>query len=205
MNDIKAIIFDYGNVIAHVDHLKFFKTVAPHSSLSLQQMLDEHRKEPNLIVEYESGRLSSGEFIAESIKRLRLGLSHAEFHTAFTNIFKRIHSTINLIRDLKPHYTIALLSNTNEIHFKAEIETVEVFPLFECVTVSYKLGAMKPSPRIYADAITKVAVRPDQCVYIDDIAEYVSAAAAAGINAIQYTGHIELLKALTAFEVRTGS
>jgi HAD superfamily hydrolase (TIGR01509 family) len=202
MNNIKAIIFDYGNVIAHVDHLRFFNAVAPRSALTLQQMFDEHRKEPNLIVEYESGRMTSEEFIATSMQRLQLSMSAEEFHSAFTDIFQRIHSTITLIRQLKPHYKIGLLSNTNTIHFKSEIETVEVFPLFDTVTLSYEVGAMKPLENIYHDALTKLALQPNECAYIDDIPEYVGAAAKCDINAIHYTSHDNLLASLDALGVR---
>ena len=46
---------------------------------------------------------------------------------------------------------------------------------------------MKPERRIYEHALKNLAVRPEECVYIDDIEKYVEAARKLGINGIHYT------------------
>jgi len=68
--------------------------------------------------------------------------------------------------------------------------------LRKSVTVSFKVGVMKPDRRIYLDALDKLKVRADESVYIDDISEYADAAGALGIKGIHYTSHEDLVRNL---------
>lgn len=198
---IKAIVFDYGNVIARFDHLLFFKRMFPFSSMTVAEIQDEARREPNLIVSYETGLISSDEFAAQVVKRLKLSVPKQEFKESFTDIFERFPATVQLIQQLKSSYRLGLLSNTNEWHFEAEIKTIDVFPLFDSVTLSFKLGAMKPSEILYRDALDKLGMQADECVYIDDIEEYVRAAQNIGFHAICYTSHEQLVSSLLSLGV----
>lgn len=200
---IRAIIFDYGNVIARFDHMLFFRRIAPFSSLSEVELMEAVRAAPNLIVEYESGRLTSREFFEHARERLRLSITEEEFHAVFVNIFERIPSTIALVSRLKPAYKLGLLSNTNEWHFQAEMATLEIFPLFDAVTLSFEVGAMKPAERIYEDAMRKLCCEPNECVYIDDIAEYVEKAKQLGMFGIHYVSHQALMASLQALQIST--
>jgi glucose-1-phosphatase len=193
---IKAVIFDYGNVISRFDHSIFLTKVARFSSLTSEEIVDAIRKDPQLVIDYESGRIDSQQFYEGMAMQLRLSIPKGEFHNAFTRIFERIPSTIELVRRLKPRFKLGLLSNTNEWHFKAEIATLEVFALFDAVTLSCEVGAMKPSPEIYHDALKKLGVHPQECIYIDDIYQYVHAASQLGFVAIQYTSFGQLIAAL---------
>jgi HAD superfamily hydrolase (TIGR01509 family) len=78
---------------------------------------------------------------------------------------------------------------------------VDVFPLFDAVTLSYKVHAMKPTAAIYADMLHKLGLEPGACLYIDDIPEYVQAARHLGMNAVTYTGHDALLRDLRAHQI----
>ncbi len=196
MQTIKAVIFDYGNVIAQVDHGIFLRRIAQRSSLSVDDLKNLSQHHQDLLVAYESGMVSSETFGMTIIDRCKLSMSLTELRDAFIDIFQRIEPTIALIKSLKPHYKIGLLSNTNEWHYKAEIETVEAFQYFDTVTVSFEVGTMKPFPEIYTDALTKLQVQPGEIVYIDDIAAYVEGAQRLGLNAIHYTSHDSLMKDL---------
>ncbi|MBI5471244.1 MAG: HAD family phosphatase [Ignavibacteriae bacterium] len=193
MSGIKAIIFDYGNVIAHVDHGIFLRRIAQRSALSLDDLKNLATVHQDLLVGYESGKMSSAAFGATIIERCKLTMSLDELRDAFVDIFNRIEPTISLIRNLKSHYKVALLSNTNEWHFRSEIKTVAAYPYFDSVTVSFQVGAMKPSATIYQDALSKLGVTGGESLYIDDIPAYVDAARQLGMSAVQYTSHDALL------------
>lgn len=195
---IKAIIFDFGNVISRVDHSIFLRRIAPLSSHPLSALQKMASGSPALIVEYESGQITSVEFYKKVMEHYGLNIPQSDFRSAFIDIFERIQPTIQLIKTLKPRYKIGLLSNTNEWHYEAEIKSVEVFPLFDTITTSFEVGAMKPDERIYRDALNKLALPPEACLYIDDIQEYVEAARGVGMRAVQYTTPDALLAALRA-------
>jgi putative hydrolase of the HAD superfamily len=141
---------------------------------------------PNLSHQYETGSISSDEFYGQVVARCGLSISKTDFREAFTTIFTKIPPTLQLIRDLKPRYKLGLLSNTNEWDYQAEIETLEVYQLFDAITASFQVGVMKPGERIYRDSLAKLRLPPEACIYIDDITEYVEAAQRLGMFGVHY-------------------
>jgi putative hydrolase of the HAD superfamily len=102
---------------------------------------------------------------------------------------------------LKPCYRLGLLSNTNPWHFEYGIRTVEVFDLFDAVSLSYRVQAMKPDRRIYLHALGQLNTAPHTCVFIDDIPANVEAAKDLGMHGILYTGHPSLMNSLRQLRI----
>ena len=145
---------------------------------------------------YETGLMTSREFYTSVSRVASLTMSEAEFARAYTDIFVPIPATFALVKGLKRLYRLGLLSNTNEWHFEFGIKPVGIFPLFDAVTLSYEVRAMKPDRRIYDDMLAKLDLPAGACVYIDDIAENVAAAGALGMHGIHYTTHERLIEDL---------
>jgi len=74
--------------------------------------------------------------------------------------------------------------------------------LFDAVTLSFEAGHKKPEKQIYLDALKKLNLKPDECVFIDDIKEYSDAASKLGIHGINYTSYKNLIKELKKLNVR---
>ena len=195
---IKAIIFDYGNVISALDNDLFLKEIAGFSEKTVSELHELIYVKSGLPKQFESGLISSDEFFTRIKNLCGLSMRHRDFIRAFTGIFTPIQSTLALIERLKPDYRLGLLSNTNEWDFKYEIEKIRVFDLFDTVTVSYRVKAMKPDKEIYLDALNKLGLTPEECIYIDDIKEYSDAACAIGIRGIHYIDHNSLLESLAS-------
>ena len=193
---IKAIIFDYGNVISALDNNLFLKEISGCSHKTVSELHELIYVTSDLPTLYETGLITSDEFFVQIKKLCGLSISQSDFIRAFTGIFTPIQSTLDLIEQLKPDYRLALLSNTNEWDFRFEIAKIRVFDLFDTVTVSYRIKAMKPDRAIYLDALNKLGLKPEECIYIDDIKEYADAASAIGIRGIHYIDHDSLLESL---------
>ena len=170
---ITAFIFDFGNVICSFDPRYFFLRAQQYTSLPPESLLVALTQSHSIMRDYETGLLTSDEFYARICSACGLSISREDFIKAYTQIFVPIPSTYSLIRELRPAYKLGLLSNTNEWHFEYGIKPTEVFPLFDTVTLSYEVKAMKPARQIYIDAINKLGVAPAECVYIDDLEENV--------------------------------
>jgi putative hydrolase of the HAD superfamily len=198
---IQAVIFDFGNVICAFDNDIFLRSLLRHTDKRFDE-LKEAIYASDLPARYETGLISSGEFYREAVERGGLSVSRQDFFRAFTEIFTPIPATFRLIRELKKRYKIGLLSNTNEWHYEHYFRRVEVFPLFDSVTLSYDVKEMKPGERIYRDAVGKLKVRPGGCVYIDDVEAYAEGARRLGLRGIRYVSHDALLKSLNAAGVR---
>ncbi len=194
MSDIKAVIFDYGNVLARVDKSKFMRRLTDHTDMPYEEIssilypADSFDSYSSITADYESGNISSEEFFQKVKEVCRLDMDIEDFKKAYTDIFHPIGSSIELARQLKPDYKLGLLSNTSEWDFQEEIRKNEAFHLFDTVTLSYEVGAMKPCKEIFDDALQKLKLPPEQCLFIDDIPEYVRAAKGCKLNAITYTG-----------------
>ena len=82
---------------------------------------------------------------------------------------------------------IRVLSNTNALHFEMLRESYgHLLRHFDDLVLSYEVRAMKPQPEIYQAAVECAGCLPEECFYTDDIAAYVAAARAMGIDGVQF-------------------
>ena len=193
---IKAIIFDYGNIISSVDNNRFLEEISRATGKTGAELDKLIRNSSDALRKYEAGLITSDQFFDRVVKQRGLDLDEKTFIKLFTGRFTPITETRELIRKLKTGHKLGLLSNTNEWDYEYEIKQCDVFGLFDSVTVSFKVGALKPDRKIYLDALDKLGVRADESVYIDDISEYADAADALGIKGIHYTSHEDLVRCL---------
>lgn len=195
---ITAILFDFGQVIASFDLERMVRNLADASGSTPAAIRGFMAEVRDLALQYESGSLTTDEFFRRVRSRTGMQINRDRFREAYCDIFTPITGTHDVIRALKPHYRLALVSNTSEWHFDYGIRPVQVFPLFDTVTLSYEVGAMKPDPAVYHDALRKLDLPAAACVYIDDIQVNVDAAAHLGMRAFRYIDHATLLRDLAA-------
>jgi len=195
---IQAVIFDFGNVICSLDNNIFLKKISHFTNKPVSRLKQLIYGEPDLLNKYETGLIDSRQFYLDIVGLCGLSMNMEEFRTAYTGIFTPISGTYDVIKKLKSSYKLGLLSNTSHWDFQLGIRPTEVFQCFDTVTLSYEVKAMKPSARIFQDALEKLELEPGDCVYIDDIQENVTAASRLGFKAFRYTNHTGLLKALAA-------
>jgi epoxide hydrolase-like predicted phosphatase len=73
------------------------------------------------------------------------------------------------------------------------------FPvLFDGVVISGEVGLRKPDPAIYALAAERLALPPEQIVFIDDLRPNVRAAAAGGMVGVQ---HVDVETTVSELEI----
>ena len=197
---IRAVVFDFGNVICKFDNDVFLRALLPRAASGFEA-LKEAIYGSDLPRRYETGLVSSEEFFREASRIGNLSVTREEFFRAFNDIFTPIDSTSALIRELKKRYRVGLLSNTNEWHYEHYFKSVDVFPLFDTVTLSFAVREMKPGEKIYRDALGKLGAAPEECVYIDDIEAYAEGARRVGMKGIRYTTHESLLESLRSLGV----
>ena len=184
---IQAVIFDFGNVLCSFRVTTFFENLARHSTTTVERFQALMPEISHLAIAYETGLMSSEVFFLRFSELTGIRIAREDFIRSYTTIFTPIEGTFEAIRRLKGRYRLGLLSNTNEWHFEYSIRTVEVFPLFDAVTLSYEVRAMKPAPAIYNDMLRKLGLPAETCVYFDDLQENVDAGAQAGMQARLFT------------------
>ncbi len=191
-----AVIFDFGNVICHFDNALFLRRLTSYTDKTFDELESLIYHSSDLVRQYEIGLVSSDAFVDSVTRTCSLSISRSEFVEAFTEIFSENQQVIDLIRMLKPKYKLGLLSNTNELDYQRAIMTCPVFDMFDSVTTSFHVGALKPSKEIYEDALRKLQVSAEECIYVDDIGSYVEGAKAIGLNGIHYSSYQRLVSSL---------
>jgi glucose-1-phosphatase len=191
---IRSILFDLGNVLVPFDIQRGYKQLSQASGLPQEEVAVRIR-ESGLYEVYESGQIETDSFLDEFTKVLGYRSSLEEFREVWNSIFfPHTATSEELVVDLKSRYRLVLLSNTNDLHFNWLRERYPILNHFDAYTLSYQVGAMKPSERIYAAAVENAQCKPEECFFTDDIEKYVEAARSFGIDAEQFVGE-ETLRA----------
>jgi len=183
---IKTVLFDLGNVIIPVDFRRCHEALAlvcPHSPESVPKILGKS----GLPRRFEQGEVSAEDFVAETCRLLDMKINYEQFWDVWTRIF--LPDTLipeSLLEGLRRSHRLLLLSNTNPIHFEVARERYPLMRHFDGFVLSYEVGAMKPAPQIYREAIARSGCRPEECFFIDDLAENVEAALQQGMDAVQF-------------------
>src|SRR5882724_6912273 len=197
---IQAIIFDIGRVLVRVDVARAMQDLARGISLSPQEIWTSIEKDPRW-PDWQEGRISSRDWHLHLSKRLGGSLSFEQFTEAWNRALDPHPIQDNsLFESLRKDFRLGLLSNTDPIHVAHLEATFDFFRFFPKSTRTYScaVGASKPSPLIFRDALTSLRAKADFTVFIDDMEAYVNAARALGMRGIHYQNPAQLRAELGA-------
>ncbi|MEK6946778.1 MAG: HAD family phosphatase [Nanoarchaeota archaeon] len=192
---IKCAIFDLGNVVINVSQRLMFEKFARNSGKSTNEIEQIYGDSADR-KKFEKGKITSAEFYNSMKKDMNLDLTFNEFRKVYTGIFSHNKEIEKIIPKLKKKYRLVLLSNTDELHYKFIKQKFPILNYFDDSVLSCKVGMRKPNPLIFIEAIKKSGTMPWNCVYFDDILEFVWVARLLGIKSFQYKGSIDINKAL---------
>ena len=182
----RAIIFDLGGVIVPLDFPRAYAAIAalsPHPAAEIPQLI----RSSGLVERYETGRLTSPDFVQQLSALLGIQISYDQFRDLWSTLF-RPDPLIpeSLFAAIASRYPLILLSNTNEIHFENIRARFPLLRHFHHLILSYEVGAAKPSPEIYQAAVARSGFRPEECFFTDDVPAYVEGAKLAGLDAVRF-------------------
>lgn len=195
---IKTVIFDLGQVIVPFDLARGYAALQPYCPYPAED-IPRRLAQTDLVYRFEAGQMSPEAFVEQFSRLLGLRVGYDTFRQLWSAIF--LPETIvpeSMLAGIGERYRLLLLSNTNAIHWEMILRNYAAMRHFDDYVLSYEVGAMKPSPAIYEAAIARAGCRPEECFFTDDIPEYVEAARAFGIDAVQFTGVDRLEQELRA-------
>jgi len=198
------IYFDLGNVVAFFDRAQQCRQMGEVAGISPERV-HEVVLDGRLNERYERGELSSGQFCEEFRRQTGSRVEDAPLLHAAAAIFRLNVSLIPVLGGLQDAgYRLGLLSNISPCHWEYLVgQNYWNLPgAFSVLALSYEMGALKPEARIYDLAAEMAGAAPGDIFFCDDIMGHVTAARAAGFDAVQYTSTPALVAELRGRGVR---
>jgi len=195
-NNIKALIFDLGNVIVNLNMRKFYKKILPVSD---NKEINIYKDLWEPIEKLDKGLFSKEEFYQEAKKRFKFqDVGKEEFFNMFNSIFDSLnYKLLDFIKKLKQDkmYKVFALSNTNPLHVEFLAKNIIDFrDYFNQVFYSYELGMIKPDPKIFLHILEHINYKPSECIFIDDNRKNVKVAEQIGMIGIQFRNETKFLE-----------
>jgi putative hydrolase of the HAD superfamily len=199
---ISAVCFDLGKVLLHFDWDLMLDRVAKKSPVPKEEILRRLFGDPQVLA-YEKGAITSAKFFAHFKKLAGYKGTSKELRQAFSEIFTPMSDHIALAAMLRPHYPLAIISNTNEAHIRHAESTYTFFSLFSARIYSHQVKAMKPEPAIYKAALTALGgIDPLGALFIDDLEPNIVGAVKLGWQTIHLRPGVDLREALYSYELK---
>ena len=195
---IKTVMLDLGNVIVPVDFRRCHAALSAVCSIPAQE-IPRRISTTGLVQRFETGRVEPQDFVREVSEILGMKVTYAEFWEIWSDIVApEPILPESVIAALARDRRLLLLSNTNVIHFEMIEQRFPLLRHFHDYVLSYQVGAMKPDPRIYQEAIARAGCRAEECFFTDDVPAFVEGARAHGIDAVQFLSRGQLHSELAA-------
>jgi epoxide hydrolase-like predicted phosphatase len=123
--------------------------------------------------------------------RDRLGLDDEQLAAFMADIWREYLGTpntelIEYARLLRPRYRTGILSNSFVGARDKEQAAYGFEELVDDIVYSHEAGMSKPDPRIYALSCTRLGVRPDETVFVDNTEYCIAGAREAGMHAVHF-------------------
>ena len=199
---LRAIIFDIGRVLIRVDVSRAMQGLAAGTSLSPAELWSAIEKDSHWR-DWQEGRMTPRDWHLHLAKKLGGGLTFEEFRVAWNRALDPVPILEQaMLEKLAKNYRLALLSNTDPIHVAHIEKTYSFVELFPVKVYSCAVGASKPDPLIFREALRALKVQAEEAVFIDDIEAYAQAARSLSLTGIQFKSPDQLTAELAANGVR---
>lgn len=171
---VDTLIFDFGGVLIRLNRLRSIRAFES-LGVGVDGLLSNYRQH-GVFWQLENGTISNEAFYNE-IRRMSgvTTLANEQIDWAWNEFLEEIpNEKLDLLLELRPHFRMLMLSNTNAIHFPHcrqrcftyKGHTLDDF--FDHCYLSYELQHSKPEEEIFFDLLNGSAVRPEQCLFLDD-------------------------------------
>ncbi|WP_207422926.1 HAD family hydrolase [Desertivirga brevis] len=202
MQNIRNIIFDYGNVIFDID---FERTQHSFTEIGIRnvELFFAHTGHDPIFNEFEKGNISSAEF-RDGIRRItgKPDLTDLQIDSAWNSLLIGIPPVNHeILLKAKEKYRTFLLSNINEIHLdyinkylkmEYNVDSNDLF--FEKVYYSHLIRLRKPDREIFEFVSLDSNLIPEETLYIDDSPQHLKTAKEMGFNTYLMTKNDSLEK-----------
>ena len=186
---IKNIIFDLGGVVLDIDENIVYKEL---EKMGIRTSELAHSKEfMDIMSKFDTGIYTAPTFRKKT--KAILGqekMTDQKFDSIWNSMLLDIpRERIAALEQIRKHYKIFLMSNSNEIHYDLYVRDLqlrfgynEFDELFNKSYFSFAEHLEKPNPRFFELILDHEHLLPEETLFIDDTAANIRAAKALGLH-----------------------
>lgn len=194
MQKIKAVLFDFGGVVVNAGLLEWIsKNVAPYESIknTLRPFQDKIDRGDLPVSAYNN-------FFAK-----KTGKAPEVVEKEIFESYSLYENVISLIKKLKgQHIKTAIVSNFPDAWFTFLQKRFHINDLFDEIFISSRLHMIKPEEALFRYVLSRLDVKPEETVFIDDTKYITDAVSKFGIHSFLFTSPEQLKKDLNTLGVR---
>lgn len=175
MTKIKNIVFDLGGVLIDLDHDRAVGSFEGIGVADAKQLLDPYEQK-GIFLEVEKGTITADEFCQKLRAHAGKDLTYEQIKQAWLGfIADTPQYKLDYLLNLRDHYNVYLLSNTNPFIQEGWARTNEFTPAgrsigayFDKMYTSYEVGVTKPDRKIFDYMIADSGLIPSETLFVDD-------------------------------------
>ncbi len=189
---IKNVVFDLGGVLINLDFDNCLNAFRKAGFQDIEKQVCQF-KGKGFFSLFELGEISPEEFRSAIRKEASESLTDRKIDDMWNLMLLDIpREKLDLLLELREHYMVYLLSNTNRIHWEYACEQMfsyrgfRVNDFFEDTFLSFEMHKAKPEKNIYEQMMKEENILPEETFFIDDSEANCQAAMSLGIQSHHY-------------------
>ena len=186
-SNIKAIIFDYGNVLLDWNPRNVYRRYFPNDNEAMERFLQEVN-----FMEWNAYQDKGRPFVEGVAILSKQFPQYAELIQAYhehwiDSIGEAFNGTVEILKQLKrAGYPLYGFSNWSAETFPYARAKYDFFDLFDDMVISGAVGFVKPEPEIYRIILDKIGRPAQECLFIDDSLPNINQANTMGFATIHF-------------------
>jgi putative hydrolase of the HAD superfamily len=182
---VRTVLFDLGNVLVRLQPEMMVKTLGSEGTgefVRYEKTVREYFRQ------YERGELITDEVLQLMEDLFRKKYSQDTIREAFLSIIgKPIEGMDEIVRRVGQSAHVALVSNTNDLHYEYCRRAVPALRFLPHHYLSFQIGAVKPEPEFYQYIVNDLESDPAQVLFIDDLEINLAGAEKIGFRPYQFS------------------
>ena len=185
---VRAVIFDYGNVLCHPQRFSDVKAMASVCGLAASRFQELYWK---FRMAYDRADLNDDTYWNTVAREAGITLTRAQIEELIPldakSWSRKNEATLRWVEQLRQAgMRLAVLSNMPFGVSRYLMANCEWLSFFQHLIFSCDVGRVKPEPEIYHTCLEKLEAAPADTLFLDDIARNVGGAARVGIHSVLF-------------------
>ena len=184
---IKNIIFDWGGVLIHLDKARCTEAFRQLGVEVSDELTNPYGQRADLM-DFEKGLMTVDGF-HDTVRRIYAPeLTNEQIDHAWNALLLDIPSyKLDMLLELKQHYRLFLLSNTNAVHWEEgrkrfDYRGYRTEDYFDQIFLSHEIHELKPSAEAFLKVARLAGINPEETLFVDDLEVSCKAAEALGFR-----------------------